>query len=270
MKKFIIFVIFTIVTNNAFAQSFNKEELQWLKMVNDDQAFAEFPGFRQIKEYQDYFGKMVKESKLTKEEIDFIGWWRIPEGILQEKKEGNLKEKKIAFIPSNGDGLLFFPDRTVIALWGHYDLFPLRAMIGIWKIENDILFVQVKQIIAVKLPLSYDQKIKKRVIKPDNFYEIKATQNWRPILAEVSSVYDKKLRYLYKPMQPILTIEEIKYNNFTNIEPIRESAFSQEYLFQRYYLKNEYIRLLHYLQGKTTVWDYIGSILGYKLVIDNF
>lgn len=262
-KMQLVMAIYLVIGILAQAQPFTDAELKWLKMVNDDQAFAEFPGFRQIKEYQNYFGPMVKEYKLSEEEIDFIGRWRIPEGIYQEKKEGYRLQIKDIKIPANSDLIIMFPDRTLLALWGHREFFPLRALIGTWKIENDTLYGRVNRIIAVKLPLKKDEKSYKIFVKPEDFIEKDIKLDWKVMLPEVSTSYDKKLRYLYKPLLQLLSTEEIGMDLKFNEEPIRESAFSQEDFFYSYELIWDYFRLQEYLKGKTKVWEYISNIVGY-------
>lgn len=242
----------------VMAQPFTPEEIKWLRMVNDEQAFAEFPGFREIKEYQTFFGSMVKEQKLSDEEIDFIGRWGIPEGIYQKEKKGYLKIIREDFEPLNGGAMYFFPDRTLLAQYGNYKNFPLRALIGKWKIENNTLYGKVERIILVKVPLKVDEK-GPAPLKPEDFIEKEMHQDWRVLLSEVNTSYDKKLRYLYKPLNPLLTKEDIDLNFDYSPEPIRESAFSAEEYLYGYYLKEEYIYLQKYISGKIKVWDYIGT-----------
>ena len=67
------------------------------------------------------------------------------------------------------------------------------------------------------------------------------------------------MRYLYKPLNPLLTKEDIDLNFDYSPEPIRESAFSAEEYLYGYYLKEEYIYLQKYISGKIKVWDYIGT-----------
>jgi len=260
MKKTIMVLIFSSLCLFVMAQPFTPEEIKWLKMVNDEQAFAEFPGFREIKEYQKFFGSMVKEEKLSDEEIDFVGIWGIPEGVSQEVKKGMLKKynsyEKIR--PLNGGTLYLFPDRTLLSRWSHDIYFPLRALIGKWKIENNTLYGKVERIILVKVPLKVDEK-GPAPLKPEDFIEKETHQDWRVLLSEVNTSYDKKLRYLYKPLNPLLTKEDIDLNFDYSPEPIRESAFSAEQFFNRFYLRSEYIKLQDYLKGKIRVWDYIGT-----------
>ncbi|AEJ19221.1 hypothetical protein [Gracilinema caldarium] len=258
-KMQLVMAIYLVVGILAQAQPFTDAELKWLKMVNDDQAFAEFPGFRQIKEYQNYFGPMVKEYKLSEEEIDFIGRWSIPDGIFQEKKEGYLERpKKEVRQVLNGSSMSFFPDRTLLILYNHYDkYFPLRAVIGKWKIEANTLYAKVERIITVKVPLKAKHG---EHLKPDDFIETDVIKkDWKILLNEVYSSYDKTLRYLYKPLQPLLSSEDIELNFKFNDEQIRESAFSAEDFYRRFYLRGEYMRLQDYLKGKTKVWEYIGT-----------
>lgn len=260
MKKTIMVLIFSSLCMFVMAQPFTDEEIKWLRMVNDEQAFAEFPGFREIKEYQTFFGSMVKEQKLSDEEIDFVGIWGIPEGVSQEVKKGMLKKytsyEKIR--PLNGGALYLFPDRTLLSRWSHDKYFPLRALIGKWKIENNTLYGKVERIILVKVPLKVDEK-GPAPLKPEDFIEKETHQDWRVLLSEVNTSYDKKLRYLYKPLNPLLTKEDIDLNFDYSPEPIRESAFSAEEYLYGYYLKEEYIYLQKYISGKIKVWDYIGT-----------
>ncbi len=262
MKKTIMVLIFSSLCMFVMAQPFTDEEIKWLRMVNDEQAFAEFPGFREIKEYQTFFGSMVKEQKLSDEEIDFVGLWGIPNGILQNEKKGLLNipanESKFRQV-LNGSFMAFFPDRILLIKYFHYDrYFPLRALIGKWKIENNTLYGKVERIILVKVPLKVDEK-GPAPLKPEDFIEKETHQDWRVLLSEVNTSYDKKLRYLYKPLNPLLTKEDIDLNFDYSPEPIRESAFSAEKFFYRFYLRSEYIKLQDYLKGKIKVWDYIGT-----------
>lgn len=251
-------VVYLIIGMLVEAQPFTDAELKWLKMVNDDQAFAEFPGFREIKEYQKYFGSMVKEHKLSEEEIDFIGMWSIPDGIFQEKKYGYLEIPKTDVRQVlNGSFICFFPDRILLIIHNHYDKdFPLRAVIGKWKIEANILYAKADRIIMVKVPLKAKHN---EHLKPEDFIETDIRQDWKILLNEVNISYDKKLRYLYKPLQPLLSSEDIELDFKFYEEPIRESAFSAESFFRTYSLRSEYIRLQEYLKGKTKVWEYIGT-----------
>lgn len=261
MKQLQIGLLLSILCVKLFSQPFTPDEIKWLRMVNDEQAFAEFPGFREIKEYQQYFGRMVKDYRLSDEEIDFIGRWGIPTGIYQEKKEGylqRLKNEKLKQV-LNGSFIGFFPDRTFVARYYHYDeFFPLRALIGKWKIENDTLYAKVERIITVKVPLKLG-KNKSCILKPDDFIEKDIQQDWKILLTDVNTSYDKKLRYLYKPFNTLLSSEDVELNFEYSKEPIRESSFSQEAFFYSYELEGEYMRLQDYLKGKTKVWDYIGT-----------
>ena len=139
--------------------------------------------------------------------------------------------------------------------------FPIRATIGRWKIENDNLYCKAERIISVKVPLQLKPgKIAGvGIIAKDQFIETTIDKDWKLLLSSVSTAYDKKLRYLYRPFEELLSLTDFKTKFTYYPETMRASSFATEEMFNRYPIRAEYIQLHKYLDGTLKVWDYIGT-----------
>ena len=97
------------------------------------------------------------------------------------------------------------------------------------------------------------------IIAKNQFIESTVDKDWKILLGSVSTAYDKKLRYLYRPFEELLSPTDFKTKFTYYPEAMRTSNFATEAMFNRYPIRAEYIQLHEYLDGMLKVWDYIGT-----------